>query len=51
MTEPRAAERIVVISYMLWALSVPLAMSFHVILLMRLVLHNSHQLTWSLRVG
>ncbi len=40
MTEPHAAERIVVISYMLWALSVPLAMSFLVILLMRLVLHK-----------
>lgn len=40
MTEPHAAERIIVISYMLWALSVPLAMSFLVILLMRLILHK-----------
>jgi C4-dicarboxylate transporter/malic acid transport protein len=40
MAESHAAERIIVISYMLWALSVPLAMSFLVILLMRLILHK-----------
>ena len=40
MAEPHAAERIIVISYALWALSVPLAISFLVILLMRLILHK-----------
>lgn len=40
LTEPAAAERIVVMSYALWAFSVPLAMSMLVILLMRLILHK-----------
>ena len=40
LIEPAAAERIVVMSYALWAFSVPLAMSMLVILLMRLILHK-----------
>jgi C4-dicarboxylate transporter/malic acid transport protein len=40
MPDPQIALRIVVISYALWAFSVPLAMSVLVILLMRLVLHK-----------
>ncbi len=38
--DPQAAVRIVVISYALWAFSVPVAMSILVILLMRLILHK-----------
>src|SRR5271170_1051960 len=38
VSDPQAALRIVMISYVLWAFSVPLAMSILVILLMRLVL-------------
>ena len=40
MPDPQAALRAVVLSYVLWAFSVPLAMSILVILLMRLVLHK-----------
>ncbi len=40
MPDPQVALRIVVISYALWAFSVPLAMSILVILLMRVVLHK-----------
>jgi C4-dicarboxylate transporter/malic acid transport protein len=40
LSDPQAAVRIIVISYALWAFSVPLAMSILVILLMRLVLHK-----------
>src|SRR5258708_17503396 len=40
MSGPPAAVIIIVISYALWAFSVPLAMSILVILLMRLVLHK-----------
>ena len=40
VADPQAALRIVVISYALWAFSVPLAMSVLVILLMRLILHK-----------
>ncbi len=40
MPDPHAAVRIVVMSYALWAFSVPLAMSMLVILLMRLILHK-----------
>lgn len=40
MLDPQAAVRIIVMSYVLWAFSVPLALSILVILLMRLVLHK-----------
>jgi C4-dicarboxylate transporter/malic acid transport protein len=40
MLDSQAALRIIVISYVLWAFSVPLAMSILVILLTRLVLHK-----------
>ena len=40
MHDAQAAMRIVVMSYVLWAFSVPLAMSILVILLLRLVLHK-----------
>lgn len=40
LSDPQAQVRIVVISYALWAFSVPLAMSILVILLMRLILHK-----------
>ena len=40
LSDAAAAERIVVMSYALWAFSVPLAMSMLVILLMRLILHK-----------
>lgn len=40
MLDPQAAVRITVMSYVLWAFSVPLALSVLVILLMRLVLHK-----------
>ena len=40
LLDPQAALRIIVMSYVLWAFSVPLAMSILVILLMRLILHK-----------
>jgi C4-dicarboxylate transporter/malic acid transport protein len=40
MADPQAATRITVMSYVLWAFSVPVAMSVLVILLQRMVVHN-----------
>jgi C4-dicarboxylate transporter/malic acid transport protein len=40
LSDPQAAVRVIVLSYALWAFSVPLAMSILVILLMRLILHK-----------
>lgn len=40
LADPQAAMRMLMLGYMLWAFSVPLAMSVLVILLLRLVLHK-----------
>jgi C4-dicarboxylate transporter/malic acid transport protein len=43
LADPRAALRMLVLGYALWAFSVPLAMSILVILVLRLVLHKLPQ--------
>jgi tellurite resistance protein TehA-like permease len=51
MADQQAAVAVIVISYALWAFSVPVAMSILVILLMRLVLHNLPPATWRRQDG